>query len=107
MADEGAGLAGVEVEPEPHGGQQGEQLAHHEVHLQHRRGRRVTGGRDRLIRGVNRWLTTKFTCSTGTGGGRGDAGRCIGLSGGDRRHNAGCGAGHIRADSYQEKVAQG
>lgn len=33
MSDEGTGLTGVEVEPEPHGHQQGEQLTCHEVYL--------------------------------------------------------------------------
>lgn len=33
MSDERAGLTGVQVEPEPEGHQQGEELAHYEVHL--------------------------------------------------------------------------
>ena len=121
MADEGAGLAGVEVETEPHGRQQGKQLAHHEVHLQHRgegeEGYRRTGSANQRVnrwlsteftcsryrgRGeegywrtgsanqrVSRWLSTEFTCSRYRGRGRRVTGRRVGLSGGDRRHNAG------------------
>lgn len=36
VSDEGTGLSGVEVDPKPHGHQQGEQLTRHEVDL-HRR----------------------------------------------------------------------
>ncbi len=39
MPDEGACLAGVQVESEPEGRDQGEQLAYHKVHLM-----RETGG---------------------------------------------------------------
>ena len=71
MADEGAGLAGVEVETEPHGRQQGEQLAHHEVHLQHRRGKECYWRTGWAYQRVNLWLSNKSTCSRyrGRGGG--------------------------------------
>ena len=36
VSDEGAGLTGVEVQAEPHGRQQGKQLAHYKVHLEKR-----------------------------------------------------------------------
>lgn len=33
VSDEGAGLAGVEVDPKPHSHQEGKQLTRHKVHL--------------------------------------------------------------------------
>ena len=47
MSDERTGLTGVEVDPKPHGHQQGEQLTCHEVNLhrgtrKHRQGDRKT-----------------------------------------------------------------